>query len=539
MFRERHRFRFKIQRFSTTRFLKTKHKRNEMNEEIESILKELGVKSPSTTSSAKLHEDFRSTCRSLIGVPDVTEKELMEALEDLEDLDDEEEDDDTPSFDLDEENDLCNAAASGNLELVKKLLREGSNPNEIRESNDKKTMTPLCAAAAAGSVAIIRTLLEHGADPYVATMPYGNTCLHYASRLNRVDIVRELLSKGVQSLPNHAGLTPLADHLLHCGEDTEIYKLLSNAASSSSSSSPSSSSSSSTQHKTITRGEILVDLSKCLSPVGHSTSPVYVGTHIPTNSNVAVKIVPVHLWDEVSAEIRAISALKTHPRLSQIVHVEKCSMNTLIATPLCNAGDLSQASVKLFQRDDFVSKVAPNLCRHVTEGLEYLHASRFAHRDLKPSNILIHQEKDGTFSARLADFGYALPLGGSGNSSDFLQLRIVVSGQHGTTGFKPLELLLAMRSKGGIVMNNAALIRADIFGLGCILFYILSKGKHPFGDDVMSREAKILDRSNVLWYDKIPQSTKLLLNSTLLHDAKKRPSSKVVLSALIKLFFSS
>ena len=180
------------------------------------------------------------------------------------------------------------------------------------------------------------------------------------------------------------------------------------------------------------------------------------------------KIVPVHLWDEVSAEIRAISALKTHPRLSQIVHVEKCSMNTLIATPLCNAGDLSQASVKLFQRDDFVSEIAPNLCRHVTEGLEYLHASRFAHRDLKPSNILIHQEKDGTFSARLADFGYALPLGGSGNSTDFLQLRRVVSGQHGTTGFKPLELLLAMRSKGGIVMNNAALIRADIFGLGCI-----------------------------------------------------------------------
>ena len=29
------------------------------------------------------------------------------------------------------------------------------------------------------------------------------------------------------------------------------------------------------------------------------------------------------------------------------------------------------------------------------------------------------------------------------------------------------------------------------------LFYILSKGKHPFGDDVMSREGKILDRSNV------------------------------------------
>ena len=168
-----------------------------------------------------------------------------------------------------------------------------------------------------------------------------------------------------------------------------------------------------------------------------------------------------------------------------------------------------------------------------------MHRQNIAHRDLKPSNILIHQEKDGTFSARLADFGYALPLGGSGNSTDFLQLRRVVSGQHGTTGFKPLELLLAMRSKGGIVMNNAALIRADIFGLGCILFFILSKGKHPFGDDVMSREAKILDRSNVLWYDKIPQSTKLLLNSTLLHDAKKRPSSKVVLSALIKLFFSS
>ena len=503
-----------------------------MNEEIESILKELGVKSSSSSrTSTKLHENFQSTCRSLIGVPDVSDKELMDALEDLEDLD-EEEDDGTPSLDLDEENDLCNAAASGNLDLVKKLLSEGSNPHQIR-SNDKKTMTPLCAAAAAGSVAIVRTLLEHGADPYVATMPYGNTCLHYASRLNRVEIVRELLSKGVQSLPNHAGLTPLADHLLHCGEDTEIYKLLSNAASSS------SSSSSSSTHKTITRGEIVVDLSKCLSPVGHSTSPVYVGTHIPTNSNVAVKIVPVHLWDEVSAEIRAISALKTHPRLSQIVHVEKCSMNTLIATPLCNAGDLSQASVKLFQRDDFVSKVAPNLCRHVTEGLEYLHASRFAHRDLKPSNVLIHQEKDGTFSARLADFGYALPLGGSGNSTDFLQLRRVVSGQHGTTGFKPLELLLAMRSKGGIVMNNAALIRADIFGLGCILFFILSKGKHPFGDDVMSREGKILDRSNVLWYDKVPHSTKLFLRSTLLHDAGKRPSSKGVLSALMKLFFSS
>jgi serine/threonine-protein kinase/endoribonuclease IRE1 len=139
----------------------------------------------------------------------------------------------------------------------------------------------------------------------------------------------------------------------------------------------------------------------------------------------------------------------------------------------------------------------------------------------------------------LADFGYAIQIGTSSSAGtstdDFLQLRRVVSGNHGTRGFKPYELLRAMRSRGGVVMNNAALMRADIFGLGCVLFFLLSKGKHPFGDDTMSRDEKILKRSKVSWFDRISSiQTKTLLSSTLSHDAEKRPSSKEVLHILMK-----
>ena len=503
-----------------------------MEGEIDAILEELGISSTSKTTS--LHEDFENTHRILLGVPDVTEFELIQALNDLTDDDDDDDDDDDVVEDKEKASSLCRAAASGDLSLVNRMLKDGADPNEISKSSDDSTMNPICAAAASGENLIVQTLLEHGADPYLITMPHGNTCLHYASRLNRVEVVKELLLRGVQSLPNHAGLTPLADHLLHCGDDTEIYHMLADASALKIKSC--SSSSSSSKHKTITRGELRIDLSKCLSSVGHSTSPVYVGTHVPTKRDVAVKIVPVHLWDEVSAEIRAISKLKANPRLSHIVHVEKCSMNTLIATPLCNAGDLSQASSKLFKRKDFMSVVAPTLCRHVTEGLLCLHKARFAHRDLKPSNILIHLDpRDGVgVSARLADFGYAIPLG---TSTDFLRLRRVVSGQHGTTGFKPYELLRAMRSSGGIVMNNAALIRADVFGLGCVLFFILSKGNHPFGNDQMARDEKILKRSRILWWKNVSDSTKTLLTSTLLHDSEKRASTEDVLKMIIVKMF--
>ncbi|KAK7175291.1 hypothetical protein R3I93_002254 [Phoxinus phoxinus] len=103
-------------------------------------------------------------------------------------------------------------------------------------------------------------------------------------------------------------------------------------------------------------------------------------------------------------------------------------------------------------------------------GLQVLHRAGVIHRDIKPRNVLIDSEKN----ARLADFGLSRKLE-EGRST-------VHTVRAGTQGWEATEIL-NQSEKSGYKKSS------DIQVAGMLVYYILSDGKHPFGD--MDREVNI------------------------------------------------
>lgn len=158
----------------------------------------------------------------------------------------------------------------------------------------------------------------------------------------------------------------------------------------------------------------------------------------------------------------------------------------------------------------------PSVLYQITSGLNHLHARNIVHRDLKPQNILVNMGSNGKPRLLISDFGLCKKL--EGGQSSF---GATTAHAAGTSGWRAPELLLdddardsgttlveAMSTQsggshgllggvgGGGSEGQPAMRRAtkaiDVFGLGLVFFYVLTKGSHPFdcGDRYM-REVNI------------------------------------------------
>ena len=110
---------------------------------------------------------------------------------------------------LDEQ--LIKAINDSNQEMVKKLLKQGVNPNNIRVVDDVPS-TALMIAAKKGNIEIINLLLENGAkiNQYMsigAAGPFFVSSLFTAVKHNRIEVVKLLIKKGFNV--SELGFTPL------------------------------------------------------------------------------------------------------------------------------------------------------------------------------------------------------------------------------------------------------------------------------------------------------------------------------------------
>ncbi|XP_010548202.1 PREDICTED: serine/threonine-protein kinase/endoribonuclease IRE1a [Tarenaya hassleriana] len=197
-----------------------------------------------------------------------------------------------------------------------------------------------------------------------------------------------------------------------------------------------------------------------------------------------------------------------------------------------SAGDIAISEYKiqldslegLIQGHDFwkvsghPSPLMLKLMRDIVSGLAHLHELGIIHRDLKPQNVLIIKGK--TWSAKLSDMGISKRLPG-----DMSSLGQLATGS-GSSGWQAPEQLLQTRQTRAV----------DTFSLGCVLFFCITGGKHPFGEN-LERDVNIVkNRVDLFLVDHVPEALDLI--SRLLNpDPELRPNSNDVL--LHPLFWNS
>ena len=116
----------------------------------------------------------------------------------------------------------------------------------------------------------------------------------------------------------------------------------------------------------------------------------------------------------------------------------------------------------------------------MARGLAYIHSKNLVHRDIKPDNVLYIQSTDSNSPVifKISDFGLARTTSERGTYTP--------SGVKGTQNYMAPELLKLINSDDeneGLAAGRPqrGSQATDVFGMGCVLFYYMTNGDHPFG----------------------------------------------------------
>ncbi|KAL8549971.1 hypothetical protein ACS0TY_008701 [Phlomoides rotata] len=148
---------------------------------------------------------------------------------------------------------------------------------------------------------------------------------------------------------------------------------------------------------------------------------------------------------------------------------------------------------ELWNSDGYPSPLLLKSMRDVVSGLAHLHELGIVHRDLKPQNVLISRER--SLCAKLSDMGISKHLVG-----DMSSLSNHATGS-GSSGWQAPELLLQGRQTRAV----------DLFSLGCVLFFCITGGRHPFGNR-LERDLNIVkNKVDLFLVEHIPEAVDLLM----------------------------
>ncbi|MEO7097577.1 MAG: serine/threonine-protein kinase, partial [Polyangiales bacterium] len=193
---------------------------------------------------------------------------------------------------------------------------------------------------------------------------------------------------------------------------------------------------------------------------------VYRGRQLGLDRAVAIKV-PTHeiAADPVMARRfarEARSAAKiTHPGVVAIYAVgELADGRPYLAMQLIDGEPLD----RILETGPVPARRTLGIARLIASALSETHAAGVVHRDLKPSNIIWRRDRNGDDRITLVDFGIAIAKPGNADAT-----RLTTNGVIGTPHYMSPE-----QAQGDAVDH-----RADLYGLGCIMFELLT-GKPPF-----------------------------------------------------------
>ncbi|XP_012320163.1 serine/threonine-protein kinase/endoribonuclease IRE2 isoform X1 [Aotus nancymaae] len=191
---------------------------------------------------------------------------------------------------------------------------------------------------------------------------------------------------------------------------------------------------------------------------------------------VAVKRLLRECFALVRREVQLLQESDRHPNVLRYFCTEQGPQFHYIALELCRASLQEYVENPDLDRGGLEPEV---VLQQLMSGLAHLHSLHIVHRDLKPGNILITgSDSQGLGRVVLSDFGLCKKLP-AGRCSFSLH-----SGIPGTEGWMAPELLQ-------LLPPDSPTSAVDIFSAGCVFYYVLSGGSHPFGESLY-RQANIL-----------------------------------------------
>ena len=217
------------------------------------------------------------------------------------------------------------------------------------------------------------------------------------------------------------------------------------------------------RHLLVPGEEVCVDY-QIVRLIGYGgMGEVYLAQHHLTGQLVAIKVLALHLAEEVDLRIRfldeaRILARLDHPNIVMLHNFKQERERMHIIMQYVDGDSLD----RIVERDGPMdAESASLLFAPLADALNHAHENAIIHRDLKPSNILV----DKTGKPRLTDFGIAKLTEGGANLTR-------TGTRVGTSWF--------MSPEQGL--NKPADSRSDIYALGVTLYNSLT-GKLPFGGD--------------------------------------------------------
>ncbi|KAL8828808.1 MAG: hypothetical protein Q9191_002378 [Dirinaria sp. TL-2023a] len=290
---------------------------------------------------------------------------------------------------------------------------------------------------------------------------------------------------------------------------------------------------------------------------GSHGTMVYKGTF--GGRDVAVKRMLLEFYEIASHEVGLLQESDDHPNVIRYFDKESAGEFLYIALELCPASlaDVIERPTQFPSLLGSSSSETLDVLKQITAGVQYLHSLKIVHRDIKPQNILVSAPKlvpanpSASQPPRLliSDFGLCKKLEGDQNS-----FRATTAHAAGTSGWRAPELLVdddligsnsphthhtgGSHSEPAVVdpqTNRRATRAIDIFSLGCVFYYVLTGGNHPFDKNgKYMREANIvkgyhnIDELEVL--KDYQWEAKDLISNMLAKEPRTRPDAGAILT---------
>ncbi|MBX9789251.1 MAG: serine/threonine protein kinase [Pirellulales bacterium] len=206
---------------------------------------------------------------------------------------------------------------------------------------------------------------------------------------------------------------------------------------------------------------------KLLSLLGTGgMSSVFLAENVLMQKRVAVKVLPKHRVDDSSYlerffnEARAAGRL-THPNIVHTYDIDNAGTHHYIVMEYVPGRNLQQVV-----KDDgpLSYRRAADYIAQAADGLAHAHDAKLVHRDVKPANFLVNEQN----VVKLVDLGLAYF-----TSSDDPSLTL----QHEENVLGTADYLAPEQA----VCSHGVDARADIYALGCTLYFLLT-GHPPFDE---------------------------------------------------------